>query len=452
MLNIQLTDSDQKESDLNDTRFFIISAEDDDDKDQSDRFQLVKDATGQQFPRPATGEKFTSLEKDITIKIASVTFTILLSDTALSGDIESLDDIEKQDGSSVTAKINTDNLMLDISDEVEIDIGTDKYILLIEDTNNNGKAIFTAVTQTELDSRSGDFAVVAVLNTDRQTIADDGLISRQKEGYFATESEQMEITLTLTDEKLDFTATSAADDILGAEKHDDDRLSYEEAEATDERTVDINGDSTTTDDQISGIDGVIIDLSATATDTQTTPVKYASKSKDAADSEVITLSAEAGDLAAGDKLTSIENLIGSDHKDVLIGNAVSNQLDGGHGGDHLYGGDGDDTLLGGDGMDVLIGGDGSDILIGEGGMDLFRLDLDDDDTDTVLGFTLGEDKIQIDTAFQDDVTLADLGLEIIESGDGLHAHIVNANDNSDIYMTIENIDHEELSITDFEII
>ena len=215
---------------------------------------------------------------------------------------------------------------------------------------------------------------------------------------------------------------------------------------------------------------MVIDLSANATDTQTTPVKFATKPEDAAGSEVITLGAEAGDLAAGDKLTSIENLIGSDHKDVLIGNGENNQLDGGDGGyhlyggagadtlngedggDHLYGGDGDDTLLGGDGMDVLIGGDGSDILIGEGGMDLFRLDLDDDGTDTVLGFTLGEDKIQIDTAFQDDVTLADLGLEIIESGDGLHAHIVNANDNSDIYMTIENIDHEELSITDFEII
>lgn len=100
----------------------------------------------------------------------------------------------------------------------------------------------------------------------------------------------------------------------------------------------------------------------------------------------------------------------------------------------------------------LAGGGGSDILIGEGGMDLFRLDLDHDGTDTVLGFTLGEDKIQIGTAFQDDFTLAELGLEIIESNDGMHAHIVNANDNSHIYMTIENIDHEDLGVTDFEII
>ena len=122
------------------------------------------------------------------------------------------------------------------------------------------------------------------------------------------------------------------------------------------------------------------------------------------------------------------------------------------GDDTLNGGDGDDILIGGAGDDTLLGGGGSDILIGEGGMDLFRLDLDDDGTDTVLGFTLGEDKIQIDTAFQDNFTLAELGLEIIESNDGMHAHIVNVNDNSHIYMTIENIDHEDLGVTDFEII
>jgi len=111
------------------------------------------------------------------------------------------------------------------------------------------------------------------------------------------------------------------------------------------------------------------------------------------------------------------------------------------------------NLAGGLGLLLgLAGGGGSDILIGEGGMDLFRLDLDDDGTDTVLGFTLGEDKIQIDTAFLDDITLAELGLEIIERNDGMHAHIVNANDNSHIYMTIENIDHEDLGVTDFEII
>ena len=48
-------------------------------------------------------------------------------------------------------------------------------------------------------------------------------------------------------------------------------------------------------------------------------------------------------------------------------------------------------------------------------------------------FTLGEDKIQVD--IDEDVqmdTLADLALEVIASSDGMHAHIVNASDDSRI--------------------
>ncbi len=58
-----------------------------------------------------------------------------------------------------------------------------------------------------------------------------------------------------------------------------------------------------------------------------------------------------GGDAEGDKLSGIENLIGSKFNDVLIGNAGNNVLDGG---------DGNDTLVGGAGSDVLNGGMGSD--------------------------------------------------------------------------------------------
>jgi len=284
--------------------------------------------------------------------------------------------------------------------------------------------------------------VFAVLNTDRQTIADDGLIRQQKEGYFETESEEMEITITLTDAKLDFTATSAADDILGAEKHDDDRLSYGEAEAADARNGDIDGDSTTTDDQITNIDGVIIDLSATATDTQSTPVNYATKSRDAADSEVITLGAQAGDLAAGDKLTSIENLIGSDHGDVLIGNGANNQLNGG---------DGDDIF-------VLELGDGKRAA------------------DIVRDFTDGEDKLALTLSQADkntlntvtDVTakftkLLELAMLRLEAGDSSNdatkndVHILYTGGTNDetVMVLDEFLDGGalmDLTIADFEII
>ncbi len=91
--------------------------------------------------------------------------------------------------------------------------------------------------------------------------------------------------------------------------------------------------------------------------------------------------------ARGDTLSSIENLIGSIHDDVLIGDAGVNRLDGGAGDDHLmgggdadtlngdagddtlYGGTGDDTLYGGDGIDTLNGGDGDDVLFGDAGDD-----------------------------------------------------------------------------------
>jgi Ca2+-binding RTX toxin-like protein len=58
-----------------------------------------------------------------------------------------------------------------------------------------------------------------------------------------------------------------------------------------------------------------------------------------------------GGDAEGDRLTGIENLIGSDKDDQLTGTAGVNRL---------VGGAGDDVLDGGDGADVLDGGDGSD--------------------------------------------------------------------------------------------
>ena len=459
---IKISDDGHDKTALDAAKFILI-AEDggEDDEDISAKFMIEKTGTTDVFYqlRLKDDQNLEGVEGPVNIQILALSLSSEID--GLKGEIESLDKITKTNGASVTNSIDLDGL--DIEKTLpDITPASDKYILL---KKMAGKAVFEAVTQEELDSRTGDFAVVAELYTDIEDIKNKGLIKTQlqqdSKDYFNLEV--MEITLDLKDAELDETATSAADDFLGGADNDDDSVSYGEAEAAEARSVDIDGDSATTNDRITGIDGVVIDLSATATDTQTTPVKYATKSKDAADGEVITLGADAGNLAAGDKLTSIENIIGSDHKDVLIGNAVKNQLDGGAGDDTLLGGlgndilvggAGDDMLFGGDGMDVLIGGGGSDILIGEGGMDLFHLEQDDDGTDTVLGFTLGEDKIQIDIDedVQDGFTLADLGLEIIESSDGLHAHIVNASDDSHIYMTIENIDHEELSITDFEII
>ncbi|KST69264.1 chondroitinase-B domain-containing protein [Mastigocoleus testarum] len=92
----------------------------------------------------------------------------------------------------------------------------------------------------------------------------------------------------------------------------------------------------------------------------------------------VDLTAEVGNQgdAQGDRLTNIENIIGSEDEDKLIGNDGDNsffgrdeedELRGNGGDDYLSGGKDDDTLFGGSGKDTLKGDSGSDTL--EGGSD-----------------------------------------------------------------------------------
>lgn len=82
--------------------------------------------------------------------------------------------------------------------------------------------------------------------------------------------------------------------------------------------------------------------------------------------------------ASGDRYDSIENLIGSAHRDFLLTNRGDNLIDAGDGNDTaearagndvLLGGGGSDILRGGVGRDTLTGGDGFDVLEGGGGDD-----------------------------------------------------------------------------------
>lgn len=67
--------------------------------------------------------------------------------------------------------------------------------------------------------------------------------------------------------------------------------------------------------------------------------------------------------------TVIENAIGSDGRDRIIGNGVANELDGGRMGDRLFGKNGADLLLGRGGKDRLFGDNGRDRLKGGGNGD-----------------------------------------------------------------------------------
>jgi len=87
----------------------------------------------------------------------------------------------------------------------------------------------------------------------------------------------------------------------------------------------------------------------------------------------------------------VENVVGTEYRDVISGNPLDNtfwglggndQLVGGIGSDLLFGGLGDDLLNGGVGNDFLVGGRGADTIQAGGGNDLliggeFQGDRDD---------------------------------------------------------------------------
>ncbi len=135
-----------------------------------------------------------------------------------------------------------------------------------------------------------------------------------------------------------------------------------------------------------------------------------------------------GGDAAGDRLSNIENLEGSHHDDVLLGNAHANRIDGHDGHDRLAGGDGNDTLragngndiaAGGNGRDTITGGEGHDDLRGESGND--RLDGGDgvdflsggDGEDFILG---GDGNDTIDAGAGQDIVHGGKGNDVIYGG------------------------------------
>ncbi len=81
--------------------------------------------------------------------------------------------------------------------------------------------------------------------------------------------------------------------------------------------------------------------------------------------DLSTGTGSAGD-AQGDVLISIQDVVGSNFGDTLVGGASGSQLEGRDGNDLLTGGAGSDTLLGGAGNDTLIGGANADVINGGG--------------------------------------------------------------------------------------
>lgn len=94
--------------------------------------------------------------------------------------------------------------------------------------------------------------------------------------------------------------------------------------------------------------------------------------------------------AAGDFLSSIENLTGTNFDDSVFGGDSANILEGLAGNDQLHGRGGADTLRGGDGNDLLDGGARKDVLTGGAGEDTFYFASTGEGGDTITDFAAGD--------------------------------------------------------------
>jgi Ca2+-binding RTX toxin-like protein len=84
-----------------------------------------------------------------------------------------------------------------------------------------------------------------------------------------------------------------------------------------------------------------------------------------------------------DTLISFENVIGTNHKDLINGNSQANVLEGRGGDDFIFGAGGGDTLIGGSGADTFTYTSTSDSLLATG------------QKDRILDFERGIDKIDL---------------------------------------------------------
>ncbi len=115
-----------------------------------------------------------------------------------------------------------------------------------------------------------------------------------------------------------------------------------------------------------------------------------------------------------DSVVNVESVQGSEFDDVIIGDALGNNLRGREGDDSISGGAEDDWIEGDEGHDELFGDDGDDVLIGEQGNDL-------------LDGGAGQDRVNYDdwTGSYSGVTV---DLSAVQASAGGYSNVVVASD------------------------
>ena len=158
--------------------------------------------------------------------------------------------------------------------------------------------------------------------------------------------------------------------------------------------------------------GGVIDASGVTFDTGNESVLFALSAED----DIVT-GTSLDDTLVG--LAGDDELIGGDGNDTLTGGDGNDTLTGGDGNDIISGGNDVDDINGGDGDDTITGGDGDDIIdTGAGGGDVTGgndadtitlgagddaviftdvAESDNDSFDTIIGFTTGNDTLEITT-------------------------------------------------------
>jgi len=224
----------------------------------------------------------------------------------------------------------------------------------------NGVAItdFTnaAFTQDDIDKGLVTFRYVPTAGSTAQVLTGDSFSFTVSDGEKTTDSQTFQIRNTVTQ----VWGTNGADDLTGLATYDDPDSTFHVYgfDGNDTLRGGVNADTL---DGGAGVDTA--DYSA---------------SDAAVNVDLRRTGAQSGGDAEGDVLTGIENVIGSNHNDVIIGSNGTNYLygmdgnddvRGAYGNDTLDGGAGDDTLWGARDVNLLLGGDGDDKLYGQGNND-----------------------------------------------------------------------------------